>query len=93
MLQLHLPHDHTEADLVLASRIASAIDSGELFITWTHGRATRPRPTATAEPREPVNLTAEVINALFDCAAEFLRALTRPGLRPGRGPAAEDAAT
>lgn len=91
MPQLHLPENHTDADLVLASQIATSIECGELFIVWTHQGGSGARPTVPAQIREPINLTAELINALFDCATEFLRALTRPSLRPR--PAAPGEAT
>jgi len=35
MAQLFLPAAHTEADLVLAGLIAEAVDSAELYVTWT----------------------------------------------------------
>jgi hypothetical protein len=51
MAQLYLPADHTEADLVLAGRIAQEIDSAELYVTWTpeHGAAV---PEVAAELRD-----------------------------------------
>jgi hypothetical protein len=50
MPQLHLPAAHTEADLVLAGRIAERIDSCELYVAWTpeHGPAL---PEVVAELR------------------------------------------
>jgi len=81
MPHLHLPEHHDEADLVLAGQIAALMDSGELFIAWTHSGGAGARPSVPAELREPTNLTAELISVLFDCAGEFLRALTRPTLR------------
>jgi hypothetical protein len=35
MSQLYLPTEHTNTDLALASAIAEAIDSNELFVAWT----------------------------------------------------------
>ena len=50
MPQLHLPAAHTEADLVLAGRIAERMDSRELYVAWTpeHGTAL---PEVVAELR------------------------------------------
>ena len=51
MAQLYLPVEHTEADLVMAGQIAVAIDSAELYVTWTpeHGQSA---PYVFAELRE-----------------------------------------
>jgi hypothetical protein len=51
MPQLHLPAVHTEADLVLAGRIAERMDSRELYVAWTpeHGPAL---PEVVAELRD-----------------------------------------
>lgn len=86
MPHLHLPQDHDDSDLVLASQIAASIGSGELFIAWTRRSGAGARPTVAAELREPINLAAEVIEVLFDCAAEFLRALLHAGSRTSRPP-------
>ena len=37
MSHLYLPTEHTDTDLALASAIAEAIDSNELFVEWTMG--------------------------------------------------------
>ena len=92
MPHLHLPEHHTEADLVLAGQIAASIDSGELFIAWTHRGGAGARPSVPAELREPTSLTAELISVLCDCAGEFLRALVHPTLRTSRPATAGDAA-
>ena len=36
MSHLYLPAEHTDTDLALASAVAEAIDSNELFVAWTH---------------------------------------------------------
>ena len=35
MSHLFLPTEHTDTDLALASAVAEAIDSNELFVAWT----------------------------------------------------------
>jgi hypothetical protein len=35
MSHLYLPQAHTDTDLALASAVAEAIDSNELFVAWT----------------------------------------------------------
>jgi hypothetical protein len=37
MSHLYLPTEHTDTDLALASAVAEAIDSNELFVAWTMG--------------------------------------------------------
>jgi len=62
MSHLYLPVEHTDTDLALASAVAEAIDSNELFVAWTcdagivaapEVRArivVRPEPSATRSP-------------------------------------------
>jgi hypothetical protein len=47
-----LPAEHTDADLILASQIADAVESGELFVAWTP-QAGPAIPEIEAELREP----------------------------------------
>jgi hypothetical protein len=35
MSHLYMPAEHTDTDLALASAVAEAIDSNELFVAWT----------------------------------------------------------
>jgi hypothetical protein len=35
MSHLYLPTEHTDTDLALATAVAEAIDSNELFVAWT----------------------------------------------------------
>ena len=44
MSHLYLPAEHTDTDLALASAVAEAIDSNELFVAWTWTAASPPRP-------------------------------------------------
>ena len=36
MPHLHLPIDHTDADLVLAANLADIVGSEDLYVAWTH---------------------------------------------------------
>jgi len=36
MPYLHLPVDHTDADLVLAANLAEVVGSEDLYIAWSH---------------------------------------------------------
>ncbi len=36
MPHLHLPIDHTEADLVLAANLAEIVGSEDLYVAWSH---------------------------------------------------------
>ena len=36
MRHVYLPVEHSEADLVLAGRLAEALESESLFVTWSH---------------------------------------------------------
>ena len=37
MPTLHLPAAHTDTDVALATEVARAVGSHELYVTWTHG--------------------------------------------------------
>ena len=45
MPHLHLPIDHTDADLVLAANLAEVVGSEDLYVAWTP----RGRPGAVPE--------------------------------------------
>ena len=48
MPHLHLPIDHTDADLVLAANLAEIVGSEDLYVAWSHetgaGAFPRSRP-------------------------------------------------
>ena len=73
MSHLYLPTEHTDTDLALASAVAEAIDSNELFVAWTchDGTVAAPVVKALLRPRPdpaPCNPFAE---ALIEIAAAF----------------------
>ena len=86
MPHLHLPEDHTDADLILAGQIAASVGSGELYIAWTHAGGPGAQPSIGAQLREPLSAGAELVGVLLDCVAELWRAITRPAPHPA-GPA------
>lgn len=68
MPNVFLPAEHTDADLVLASQVAVAVDSAELFVAWSSELGpSAPRIHAVLRrPRHP----------FADALAKFWRALT-----------------
>ena len=79
MAHLHLPEDHTDTDLILAGQIAASVRSRDLYIAWTHAGGPGARPEVAAQLREPAGAGREVVETLFDIAADLWRALTRGG--------------
>ena len=52
MPHLHLPIDHTDADLVLAADLAEIVGSEDLYVTWTHESGPGAIPEVEAVMRE-----------------------------------------
>jgi hypothetical protein len=73
MPHLHLPIDHTEADLVLAANLAEIVGSEDLYVTWSHeaGSGAIPEVEAVVRTERPVTRFA----ALRATLAVFWRAL------------------
>jgi hypothetical protein len=77
MPHLHLPADHTDADLVLAADLARAMGSAELFIAWTHAAGPGAVPEVEAVVREPrPGLVVDVLSTLIAGVAVLWRVLT-----------------
>ena len=56
MSHLYLPAEHTDTDLALASAVAEAIESNELFVAWTMDSGCVSAPEVRArvlQPRQP----------------------------------------
>ena len=72
MSHLYLPAEHNDTDLALASAVAEAIDSNELFVAWTYetGVAAPPVVKALLRP-EPVAMRNPFAEALSEIAAAF----------------------
>jgi hypothetical protein len=73
MPHLHLPADHTEADLVLAANLAEVVGSEELYVAWSHesGSGAVPEVAAVVREQRPSSPLGEVVAAL----AAFWRGL------------------
>ena len=91
MPHLHLPVDHTDADLVLAANLADVVGSEDLYVAWTQERgAGVPEVEAVISQERPASPFAEVLVALAGSCIALWQALTgRPNAAPeGDTPAA-----
>jgi hypothetical protein len=78
MSHLYLPAQHTDTDLALASAVAEAIDSNELYVAWTCDGGTVGAPKVKALLRrlpEP-ELRNPFVEALSEIGSAF-RAFAR----------------
>ena len=73
MSHLYLPVEHTDTDLALASAVAEAVDSNELFVAWTYdgGIAAAPEVKAQLRSRPEPELPNPFAEALIGIAAAF----------------------
>jgi hypothetical protein len=79
MPHLYLPNEHTDADLVLAADVASAVSSADLYVTWTLDSGPgAPEVEAVVREERPaeVNAFAEVFVALMQGVAAIWQHLT-----------------
>jgi hypothetical protein len=77
MPHLHLPSDHTDADLVLAANLAEIVGSEELYVAWTHESGAGAVPEVDAllmEARRP-SAFSELFAAFATGVAACWRAL------------------
>ena len=76
MSHLYLPTEHTDTDLALASAVAEAIDSNELFVAWTlnagavaapevRARIIRPKPVERSPMAEALTEIGHAFRALI----------------------------
>jgi hypothetical protein len=97
MSHLFLPAEHTDTDLALASAVAEAIDSNELFVAWTcesgcvaapevRARILRPEPAQRSPLAEAFIEIGKAFRALFGFVARRPRqaADTHPTVRASR---------
>jgi hypothetical protein len=65
MSHLHLPAEHSEADLVLAANLADFVGSEDLYVAWTHrdGAGAVPEVEAILRDERP-SLLAELLGDL-----------------------------
>jgi hypothetical protein len=77
MPHLHLPTDHTDADLVLAANLADIVGSEDLYVAWTKDTGAGVPEIEAYMSDEPVaNPFAEVFVSLMAGCVAFWRALT-----------------
>jgi hypothetical protein len=87
MPHLHLPIDHTEADLVLAANLAEVVGSEDLYVAWSYegGPGVIPEVEAVLVDHHPRGFFA----ALAAGFGAFWRALTG---RPSTAAQSDDVA-
>ena len=66
MPHLHLPADHTDADIVLAVNLAEIVGSEDLYVAWSHesGPGAIPEIEAVLVHERPLNPLSEFFAAL-----------------------------
>ena len=77
MPHLHLPTDHTDADLILAASLADVVGSEDLYVAWTHesGAGAVPEVDAVLVEARRAGGLAEIVALVGSGFAAFLRAL------------------
>jgi hypothetical protein len=89
MPHLHLPSDHTDADLVVAANLAEIVGSDELYVAWTHESGAGAVPEVDAllvEARRPSAFSV-VIAAVATGFAACWRAVVGPQAQAESAPA------
>jgi hypothetical protein len=79
MPHLHLPIDHTDADLVLAANLAEIVGCGDLYVAWSHasGAGAVPEVEAVLVEAHRMSALAELVATIGAGFAAFWRALLR----------------
>jgi hypothetical protein len=77
MPHLHLPTEHSDADLVLAANLAEIVGSEDLYVTWTHesGAGAVPEVDAVLVEARRSNGFSEIFALVGSGFAAFWRAL------------------
>ena len=90
MPHLHLPVDHTDADLVLAANLAEIVGSEDLYVAWSHesGPGAIPEVEAVVREERLSSPLVEVVGAVAAACSAFWRALVG---RPEQSVVREDA--
>jgi hypothetical protein len=95
MPHLHLPLDHTKADLDLAADVADVVGSADLYVAWSHAHGAGEIPEVEAVVRQPEPAPASPFAEVLAAACAGLVALwqviaSRPAAqRPAVPPAVE----
>ncbi|MEA2281254.1 MAG: hypothetical protein QOK21_1861 [Solirubrobacteraceae bacterium] len=89
MPHLHLPAEHSDADLMLAANLADIVGSEDLFVTWTHERGPGAIPQVEAvlrdeRPSPLLELAGAVVAGLASLWRTFFStaAATSPAVTP-----------
>jgi hypothetical protein len=96
MPHLYLPNEHTDADLVLAADVASAVASSDLYVSWTldsgFGAPEVEAVVRDGTPGPEVNPFAELFVAMMAGVVALWQHLANPGAqRPAQRSMAPDA--
>jgi hypothetical protein len=77
MPHLHLPAEHSDADIVLAASVAATVGSEDLYVAWTHdtGAGAVPEVEAVLRDDRPSALTT-FVRALADGVLALWHGLT-----------------
>ena len=87
MSHLYLPAEHTDTDLALASAVAEAIDSNELFVAWTCDSGTVAAPEIRARIVRPEPALRSPLAEAFSGIGAAFRAFFGFFVRRPRQPA------
>jgi hypothetical protein len=95
MPHLHLPIDHTDADLVLAANLAEIVGSEDLYVAWSHdhGPGAVPEVDAILRQEPPRGRVRRLLGTIW--RALFARPAARtapPAASPRRRTAGEPSA-
>jgi hypothetical protein len=88
MPHLYLPTEHTDADLVLAADVATAVSSADLYVTWTIDSGAGAPEIEAVVREEPVPATG-LLATIGRVVAAVWRAITGPPIQPVRTPRIE----
>ena len=84
MPRLHLPTDHTDTDRALASAVAEAVESDELFVAWTLDAGVVFAPEAELALRPgAMNPFAQALADVLVSFAALWNVIVHPGRRQG----------
>jgi hypothetical protein len=88
MPHLHLPLDHSDADLVLAASVAVGVGSEDLYVAWTHHAGAGAVPEIEALVRDERPHLAGVLGGLVAGLTALWHGFTHaPSQRAERTPA------
>jgi hypothetical protein len=87
MAELHLPSEHSDADLALAHRVAEAMESGELHVAWTHEGGSGQLPVVRARVREAPNPLVEMLSIVLGWVSNVVEAVVASRRARGGRPA------